>query len=44
MGADCRVAGNCLAGAEVPDLDTDIGTGKEGDIEARCFRKLHDQV
>jgi hypothetical protein len=20
-------------------LDTDVGTGKEGDIEARCFRE-----
>ena len=25
-------------GAEVPDLDNDVGTGKEGDVEARCFR------
>lgn len=24
-------------GAEAPDLDADIGTGKEGDVEARCF-------
>ncbi|KAI5452598.1 hypothetical protein NCC49_000759 [Naganishia albida] len=26
-------------GAEVPDLDTDVGTGKEGDVEARCFQR-----
>ncbi|KAH8080129.1 hypothetical protein HD553DRAFT_317436 [Filobasidium floriforme] len=26
-------------GAEVPDLDTDTGTGKEGDVEARCFKR-----
>lgn len=27
-----------MIGAEVPDLDNDVGTGKEGDVEARCFR------
>lgn len=27
-----------MTGAEVPDLDNDVGTGKEGDVEARCFR------
>ncbi|KAJ9101640.1 hypothetical protein QFC20_005171 [Naganishia adeliensis] len=26
-------------GAEVPDLDNDVGTGKEGDVEARCFQR-----
>jgi hypothetical protein len=26
-----------LADAEVPDLDVDVGTGLEGDVEARCF-------
>lgn len=25
------------AGAEAPDVDADTGTGKEGDVEARCF-------
>jgi hypothetical protein len=24
----------------VPDLDTDTGTGKEGDVEARCFSEF----
>ena len=23
--------------AEVPELDNDVGTGTEGDVEARCF-------
>ena len=23
--------------AQVPELDTDVGTGTEGDVEARCF-------
>lgn len=27
-------------GAELPDLDTDTATGKEGDVEARCFSAL----
>lgn len=27
-------------GAEVPDLNKDTGTGKEGDVEARCFRMV----
>jgi len=26
--------------AEVPELDTDVGTGTEGDVEARCFSEL----
>ncbi|TYJ55902.1 hypothetical protein B9479_003425 [Cryptococcus floricola] len=26
-------------GAEVPELDTDVGTGTEGDVEARCFKR-----
>lgn len=26
-------------GATVPELDTDVGTGTEGDVEARCFSK-----
>ncbi|WWC87994.1 uncharacterized protein L201_002896 [Kwoniella dendrophila CBS 6074] len=26
-------------GAQVPELDTDIGTGTEGDVEARCFKR-----
>ncbi|WWC68475.1 uncharacterized protein I206_102404 [Kwoniella pini CBS 10737] len=26
-------------GAEVPELDADIGTGTEGDVEARCFTR-----
>ncbi|EIW72739.1 hypothetical protein TREMEDRAFT_36910 [Tremella mesenterica DSM 1558] len=25
--------------AEVPELDTDVGTGLEGDVEARCFKR-----
>ncbi|GFZ43218.1 hypothetical protein JCM24511_00937 [Saitozyma sp. JCM 24511] len=25
--------------AEVPDLDVDVGTGLEGDVEARCFKR-----
>lgn len=25
------------ADAEVPELDNDVGTGTEGDVEARCF-------
>lgn len=25
------------ADAEVPELDNDVGTGREGDVEARCF-------
>lgn len=24
----------------MPDLDTDTGTGKEGDVEARCFSEF----
>jgi hypothetical protein len=24
-------------GAELPELDKDVGTGNEGDVEARCF-------
>ena len=31
--------GSGILGAEVPDLDTDTGTGKEGDVEARCFSR-----
>ena len=27
--------------AEVPELDTDVGTGLEGDVEARCFSECH---
>ncbi|WVN85618.1 uncharacterized protein L203_100767 [Cryptococcus depauperatus CBS 7841] len=26
-------------GAKVPELDTDVGTGTEGDVEARCFKR-----
>ncbi|OXB38591.1 hypothetical protein J007_01630 [Cryptococcus neoformans] len=26
-------------GAEVPELNKDIGTGTEGDVEARCFKR-----
>lgn len=26
-------------GAEVPELDPDVGTGTEGDVEARCFKR-----
>ncbi|KAL7423742.1 hypothetical protein Q5752_001324 [Cryptotrichosporon argae] len=26
-------------GAQVPELDTDVGTGTEGDVEARCFKR-----
>ncbi|WVQ97067.1 hypothetical protein IAU59_004177 [Kwoniella sp. CBS 9459] len=26
-------------GAEVPELDADVGTGTEGDVEARCFKR-----
>ncbi|GMK60025.1 hypothetical protein CspeluHIS016_0902420 [Cutaneotrichosporon spelunceum] len=26
-------------GATVPELDTDTGTGTEGDVEARCFKR-----
>jgi len=26
-----------MADAQVPELDTDVGTGTEGDVEARCF-------
>ena len=33
---------NPTPGAQVPDLDTDVGTGKEGDVEARCFRECVD--
>jgi hypothetical protein len=25
------------ADAQVPELDVDVGTGTEGDVEARCF-------
>ena len=25
------------ADAQVPELDEDVGTGTEGDVEARCF-------
>lgn len=31
-----RVADFCVD-AEVPELDNDVGTGREGDVEARCF-------
>ncbi|KAK4686935.1 hypothetical protein P7C73_g3183, partial [Tremellales sp. Uapishka_1] len=27
--------------AEVPELDADVGTGTEGDVEARCFSECH---
>ncbi|WVW80325.1 hypothetical protein I302_102304 [Kwoniella bestiolae CBS 10118] len=30
---------NICKGAQVPELDTDIGTGTEGDVEARCFKR-----
>lgn len=30
-------AGANKADAEVPELDNDVGTGTEGDVEARCF-------
>ena len=26
-----------MVDAQVPELDTDVGTGTEGDVEARCF-------
>jgi hypothetical protein len=26
-----------MADAKVPELDADVGTGTEGDVEARCF-------
>ena len=28
------------AGAKLPDANPDTATGKEGDVEARCFRKF----
>lgn len=41
-GLDCSTSllthHSSRVGAEVPDLDNDVGTGKEGDVEARCFR------
>lgn len=30
--------------AQVPELDTDVGTGTEGDVEARCFSTPLDPV
>ncbi|KAE8540155.1 hypothetical protein D1P53_004093 [Cryptococcus gattii VGV] len=27
-------------GAEVPELNKDVGTGTEGDVEARCFSEI----